>query len=124
MKVVYIAHPISGDVIDNLNKVLDIVKELRFDRKDIIPLAPYLISCVLLDDSIPEHRSAGIDYNRRILESGIVDELWLYGDRISNGMKEEIRFVNNLYYKVPIRAKTPETKKELDTIILWKKENL
>jgi len=40
-----------------------------------------------------------------------IDELWLYGDKISLGMKSEIDRCREM--GIPVIAKTPETKKQL-----------
>lgn len=43
-----------------------------------------------------------------------VDELWLYGDRISPGMKIEIELAHTL--GIPIVAKTEPTARGLDAL--------
>lgn len=55
----------------------------------VVPFVPYYADIVSLDDNVPEERDRGIQNDTAILTSGIVDELWLTGDRISNGMQAE-----------------------------------
>ena len=98
VKIVYIAHPISGDVDGNVKKILEIVKSINFLNPFVIPFAPYISDVLALDDSIQEQREKGIANNIYILESGIVNELWVYGDNITKGIKKEIEIAtaNNI----------------------------
>lgn len=89
-KVVYIAHPISGDVDGNVNKILQIVKSINFLNPNVIPFVPYLSDVLALDDTIPEQREKGISNNLHYLELGFVSELWIYGNVISEGIQQEI----------------------------------
>src|SRR5580765_4146128 len=90
LKICYIGHPISGDVMANLNDIRRIVRQINLEFPEIVPFVPYYVDIVSLDDSIPEERERGIANDKAILESGMVQEMWLTGDRISNGMREEI----------------------------------
>jgi hypothetical protein len=90
MKICYIAHPISGDVEGNLADIRRIVRNISINDPDVVPFVPYYADIVSLDDNVPEERERGIANDKAILESGVVHELWLTGDRISTGMKEEI----------------------------------
>lgn len=87
-KTVFVGHPIAGDVSGNVGKVVAICKEIH--TKDIIPVAPYLGLLQYLDDEVVEDRELGFDANLEYFRRGFIDELWLYGDRISSGMKEEV----------------------------------
>ncbi|MFH1175583.1 MAG: hypothetical protein V1698_02585 [bacterium] len=60
-KVVFIGHPVSGDIQENIKKILDICK--KFHNKNIIPCAPYLVSLKYLNDEIIEDRELGIEAN-------------------------------------------------------------
>lgn len=89
MKIVYIAHPISGNVEENLADIRRIVRAINLDYPDVVPFVPYYVDVVSLDDSIPEQRVRGIANDTEILRRRIPDELWLTGDRISSGMEAE-----------------------------------
>ncbi|MFC1662917.1 DUF4406 domain-containing protein [Patescibacteria group bacterium] len=91
-KLVYISHPISGNVKKNVEEVLRICQKIH--SKDIIPFAPYLVSLQYLDDNVVRDRELGIDATLETLRRGMVDELWVYGATISAGMKEEIIIAN------------------------------
>lgn len=107
MKIAYIAHPIGGDVQGNLRKVAAIVRQVNLKELEIIPFAPYYADCMALDDAIPEDRARGIKNNKEHFVRGIMDELRLYGDRVSAGMIEEIKLAKDL--GIPIKPMTEET---------------
>ncbi|MFA6340783.1 MAG: DUF4406 domain-containing protein [Candidatus Paceibacterota bacterium] len=112
-KVVFVAHPISGDVAGNVKKVLAICAEIH--RGGNIPVVPYIVSLQYLDDTIIEERRLGIDANLICFHKHFIDELWLFGNRISEGMKEEV--ILAIALGIPIVAKTPETQKALDELV-------
>ena len=107
MKVAYIAHPIGNDVKGNLEKIKNISREINLNEPDTIPFAPYFLDCHALDDSNPKERARGIKNNKHILESGFVDELRLYGNKISKGMRDEINIA--LIEQIEIVPMTNET---------------
>lgn len=95
MKIAYIAHPISGDVAGNLEKIRLIGREINLTEPDTVPFAPYWFDCHCLDDNKPAERERGIRNDKALLEAGFVDEIRLYGDRISTGMRQEIDIAFN-----------------------------
>ena len=100
---VYIIHPIAGDVENNIKKVLDICKEVH--KGDIIPLVPYVTSVGYLDDNDSYERVKGTMVNRAVLQSGIIDEAWVYGDKISDGMKYDIEICCEEGIKLRVKNK-------------------
>jgi hypothetical protein len=120
-KRVFVGHPISGDVKGNTQKVIQICERMhRF--YGVIPVAPYLISLLYLDDSIIQDRLLGIEANHACFESGFVDELWLYGDRISPGMKEEMRAA--VCGGIPIIPRTPQATATFGRVLEEIKEDM
>jgi len=109
MKTVFVAHPIAGDIEGNMKKVLAICEQIH--SKEIIPIAPYLVSLQYLNDEVVEDRQLGIDANHECFRRGYVDELWLFGDRISEGMKGEILLAREM--NIPVVPKTEGTKNDL-----------
>lgn len=95
-KIVYIAHPISGDVEGNLAKIAEIYRDVSRARPDVVPFVPYFATCTALDDSEPLDRQLGIMHNVELFKRGMIDELWLFGPCISNGMKHEIEMAEEL----------------------------
>lgn len=108
-KVVFIAHPVGGDIAGNVKKVLAICERVHKDGH--IPVAPYLVSLQYLNDAVTEDRDLGIEANLVCFRRRFIDELWLFGERISEGMKEEVMFAVKL--KIPIVPKTEETARDL-----------
>ena len=107
MRVVYIAHPISGDIPGNLERIRAIVRQLNLERSDIVPFAPYWLDCHALDDNNPDERQRGIKNDIALLKAGFIHELWLYGDRVSKGMEAEVWIA--MEKGIPVVGKTPET---------------
>jgi len=96
-KIVYIAHPIGGDVKINIAKVKSIYNKLSLEQ-EVIPFAPYILAVESLDDSNPEHRAIGFEQNKTFFERGIIDELWVYG--ISKGVHQEIEWAQEFNIKI------------------------
>ena len=96
MKIVYIAHPISGDIEANLADLRRIIRRINLEYPDVVPLAPYYADIVSLDDNIPEERERGIKNDTALLERGFIDEVWLTGPRISFGMNCEVKLADKM----------------------------
>ena len=108
MRIVYICHPISGDIYQNHLKVRKIIRDLNMSNPDIVPFAPYLIDLLCMDDCIPEERARGIRNDEALFRAKFIDEVWLYGDRISIGMQHEIELANEL--GIPVISKSDKIK--------------
>jgi len=116
MKISYIAHPIGGDVEGNLAKIRDIVREINLTEPDTVPFVPYYADCVSMDDSVAAERVRGIKNDHQFFYKGVIDEVRLYGDRISAGMKSEIILARD--YGIPVTPMTKETLWEFSTLNL------
>jgi len=96
-RIAYIAHPIGGNVEDNLKSLRRVIYNINKYEKDTVPFCPYYADVVTLDDNDPLQRARGIENDMAILKRpGMVDELRLYGERISDGMKEEIMVAHTM----------------------------
>ena len=104
MKIAYIAHPISGDIKGNLEKIRQIVREINMKEPNILPFAPYWVDCHALDDTIQKERERGIKNDCEFFVRKSFDELWLYGNNISNGMIEEVKLAHKM--NIPVIGKT------------------
>lgn len=100
MKIVYIAHPISGDIKGNLEKIRLIVREINLKMPDVVPFAPYWLDCHALDDTVKAERERGIMNDIALFKKGFIDEVWLMGNRISAGMLYEKELAEKLGIKV------------------------
>ena len=101
-KVIFVSHPLKGDLEGNTNKVKKICRELIDDG--VIPLATHMLFPSFLDDNIPEERETGMKGTLELLSRS--DEVWVYGDRISEGMSREIDLAEKL--NIPIVYKSEE----------------
>lgn len=101
-KVVYIAHPISGDVYNNCQKVVRIVEAINRKKPNVQPFAPYIVDLLALNNKKEEDKELGMMNNLELIRRGFVDELWVFGDKISKGMKQEIDIAreNNIPVKI------------------------
>lgn len=92
MTIAYICHPISGDVTGNVEKIKDIMRNIVRHEPDVMPFAPYLTALEILDDAEPKERALGMAWNRQLIAAGFIHELRLYGDRVSDGMRQEVEW--------------------------------
>ena len=96
MKKVYICSPLGGNVKENLEQVQKYTKyALMCGTAPVVP--HFYAQC--LNDSIPKERESGMAAGLSLL--WFCDELWEFGDEISEGMKNEIQFCKNL--NIPVR---------------------
>ncbi len=84
--LVYICSPYSGDIKTN---ILRAQQYCRFAvDKGCIPLAPHLHFPQFMDDDDKEQRELGLRFALILLSK--CSELWVFGDKVSNGMAREI----------------------------------
>lgn len=83
---VFICSPYVGDIPQNAQNAR---RYLKFAvEKGAIPFAPHLLYPQVLDEGDPVQRELGIFFGMVWL--GKCDELWVFGEIISNGMAREI----------------------------------
>lgn len=86
--VLYVAHPLGGDVDGNIKRALRWLEWLRRSFPTVTFIAPWIASVMSgEDDSDPAQREAGLVDAETIVDrcSGVV----LVGGRISSGMMRE-----------------------------------
>lgn len=97
LKFVYVCSPLRGDVERNISRASGYC---RFAVKEgVLPLAPHAMFSGFLDDGIPEEREKGMALGLELLK--VCSELWVIGDRISEGMEVEIKVAEQL--NIPIK---------------------
>ena len=94
--IVYVCSPLRGDVERNIHKAIDYCKYIY--SQGGIPLAPHVIFTTFLDDNNPTDRAAGMKVGLELL--AVCDELWAFGDTVSEGMAGEIAAAEKLGLRV------------------------
>lgn len=89
-RMVYICSPYAANTLRTIEQNLEQVRKYcKFAlSQNCAPLATHLAVCGFLDDNDPEQRTAGISIDEIFMKA--CDELWIFGDLISNGMSHEI----------------------------------
>ena len=101
MKKVYICAPLGGDVKNNLEKVK---RYTQYALKcGTAPVVPHFYA-LCLDDDNPEEREIGMTAGRSLL--WFCDELWQFGDEITEGMFAELQYCG------PLNVKTRKVREE------------
>ena len=94
--LVYICSPFAGDVDNNIEAAR------RFSRFAVdsgyIPIAPHLLFPQFLNDNIVQERKLGLFFGNVLMSK--CSELWVFGDRISGGMEDEISRAEQKNYTI------------------------
>ena len=102
MPWVYIVSPLRGDVERNIENAKDYC---RFAiKQNVIPMCPHIYFTLFLNDSAEIERRIGLILGLQMLKR--CKEVWVFGDRISEGMANEIQIAEKR--KIPIRYFTVE----------------
>ena len=96
-KLVYICSPYAGDVQENLRRARQYSRFAVFHGS--VPMTPHLMYPQFLQDAEPAERKIGTECAMTVL--ALCDEIWVFGDRISKGMAEEIEYAKEAY--IPVR---------------------
>lgn len=96
-KVIYIASPYAGEIEKNVQFAKDSCHYAM--EQGHTPVAVHLLYTQFLQDHIPNERTAGLRMGHHVLSK--CDELWICGNRISNGMAAEIEKAKEL--GIPIK---------------------
>lgn len=88
LKMVYIASPLHRDYNTNIKKAVEYCR--LAGERGVLPLAPHIIFSQWCNDTVPQQREQGLQLGLALLEKA--DELWIMGEKISEGMRGEISF--------------------------------
>ena len=110
MKKVYICAPLGGDVAENIECAK------RYSEYALkcgaAPVTPHFYALCLHDD-VPEEREMGMAAGLSLL--WFCDEVWVFGDQITDGMRAEIKLAHNLNIRVKF-IKEHEIKKVIGDV--------
>jgi hypothetical protein len=84
--MVYICSPFAGDEVGNMERARQFCKFAV--RQGTIPFAPHLLYPQFMSDGDPEQRKLALLFG--VVWLCKMDEVWVFGERISDGMKREI----------------------------------
>lgn len=93
---VYVCSPYRGDVKGNEEKARAYCKFAA--KKGVLPIAPHLLFMQFIDDNKQDERELGLSFGLALL--AMCDELWVFGDAITEGMAMEISEAERLGIKV------------------------
>ena len=110
MKKVYICAPLSGNVAENIERAKRYSEYAL--RCGAAPVTPHFYA-LCLDDSIPTEREMGINAGLSLL--WFCDEVWVFSDQPTDGMRAKIKLAHNLHIKVRI-IKEHEIKKVIGDV--------
>ncbi len=85
---VFISHPVSGNVEENLAAIARICREIH--SKDVLPIFPSFTTRRYLT-AHPADRELAEAQIYTYLSSGLVNEIWFYGDELTAGMERELK---------------------------------
>lgn len=95
MKKIDICSPLGGDVKANLEKAKEYARFALLSGT--APVVPHFYVLSLNDDNLKE-REIGMAAGLSLL--WFCDELWVFGDKVTDGMQSEIKFCTNLNIRI------------------------
>jgi hypothetical protein len=94
--MVYICSPYAGNIEEN---VFHARRYSRFAvEKGYLPITPHLLYPQFLDDTLQSERDLGIFFGIVLMSK--CSEVWVFGEKISNGMKIEVGRAKSKGYKL------------------------
>ena len=95
MRRAYICSPLSGNISGNIENAK---RYARYALEcGMAPFIPHFYA-LILNEEIPDERKLGMQAGLSLL--WVCDEVWVFGDEITEGMKKEIIFAEKLNIKV------------------------
>ncbi len=91
MKVIFVCSPFQGKK-ENMERAKQYCRTLVDTGH--IPIAPHIYFSQFMDDLNPRDRRKALEMNKKLLE--FCDELWIFGNEITEGMKEEIEYFRKI----------------------------
>ena len=98
MRKIYICSALRGAMEDNIRKARCYCEYVAREHR-MIPIAPHIYLTQFLNDENAEDREFGLKAGLSLLSE--CDELWYFGDQITRGMTDEIRFA--IEHGIPVK---------------------
>lgn len=96
MKRVYVCSSLSGDINGNIEKA-KLYASYVIRKCGAAPVVPHFYAFIL-DDKNPDERKLGMSAGLSLL--WMCDEVWVFGDCITSGMSDEIKFAKSLNIRI------------------------
>lgn len=94
--MVYICSPYAGNISENVRNARDYS---RFAvEQGYLPITPHLLFTQFLDDALQSERDLGMFFGIVLMSK--CSEVWVFGDKISPGMRTEIEMAERKRYRV------------------------
>ena len=97
MKLIYVASPYAGDIEKNTEFAKEACRFVMDEGHAFF--APHLLYPQVLDENNSAERKLGLAMGKEVL--GRCDELWVFGEIISQGMQAEIELAQE--HEVPVK---------------------
>lgn len=91
-KMVYVASPVKGDLLVNMERAKVYCRYAIM--QGVIPVLPHLMYLGSLNDEDPLERDIGMGLGVQLLR--MCNELWVFGQLISEGMLAEIEVAKQI----------------------------
>lgn len=85
-KLIYVCSPVKGDIITNIERAKEHCKTVLIAGH--IPLAPHVAFNGILNDEVLQEREVALALGLELVKR--CDELWVFGNYLSDGMRGEI----------------------------------
>jgi len=95
-KLVYVCSPYAGDILGNTERARKYAKHAI--SMGALPFVPHLMFTQIYNDGVPSERGIGCALGLEMLDH--CDELWVYGNKISAGMKAEMAYAEK--FSIPV----------------------
>ena len=107
--LVYVCSPFAADKEHTVEEHRDFTIEYcrRVIDQGHMPVASHLLYPQILNDSNPTERQLGLDFGLKLIS--LCDQLWVFGDRISDGMEKEINFAKARSMRVKYHLESEES---------------
>lgn len=102
--IVYICSPYAGDIENNVKAARAYSRFAAYEG--YIPITPHLLFPQFLNDHNPKERQLGLFFGNALMSK--CSEVWVFGDRISAGMEEEIKRAKRKNYRLRYFTETCE----------------
>ena len=98
MRKIYVCSALRGNVDENIRKARGFCEYVAREYQ-AIPIAPHIYLTQFLNDENAEDREFGLKAGLSLLS--VSDELWYFGDQVTQGMADEICYA--LGHDIPVK---------------------